>query len=330
MKFWRLFFPMMFMIDGGGAGGGAASGGSVGAGAGGGAGAAAGNSGGNGTGGQGAAAAGGTAGTGGSAPPAAAAAPADWTSTFNDEFKGYVQNKGWKSPDQVVDSYRSLEKFHGVPPEQLVKLPKDLSSPEGQQALEQLYTRLGRPATPDGYKVEIPKEHGSPEFAKGASEAFHKAGLTEGQAKAITDFFNNFAQGQIQARGEQFKQTIETGKANLKKEWGAAHEHNMSVARRAAAEFGADGKMIDAMEAAVGYDGVMKFFHGLGSKIGEATFHGGKGGSNPNAPMTPSQAKSRLAELKNDPAFIKRWAGGDATARAEVAKLDAYIVGEAG
>lgn len=230
----------------------------------------------------------------------------------------------------MVDSYRSLEKFHGVPPEQLVKLPKDLTTPEAQGQLQTLFDRLGRPSTPDGYKLDIPKEHGSPEFAKGAAEAFHKANLTAEQAKQVTDFFNGFAKNQMAANSEAYKQAVETGKGNLKREWGAASEHNLSVAKNAAQEFGATGKMIDAMEAAVGYENVMKFFHGLGSKIGEATFHAGNRGSNPNAPMTPAQAKTRLAELKSDPAFIKRWSSGDATARSEVAKLDGFIVGQTG
>lgn len=340
LKFLKILFPMMLMVDGGGAGG---AGGGAAAGAAAGGGAAAGSAGaapaaaGAAASGGAAPAAAGAAGAltagpaGGGAAAAAAAAPAtDWTTGLPELDVGYVQNKGWKSPADALNSYRNLEKHIGVSPDQLIRLPKaDASEAEATAAMNSLYDRLGRPATPDGYKIEIPKEHGSPEFAKGAADAFHKAGLSDKQAKAVTDFFNGFASETLKTRGAEYEAKVEQGRTNLKKDWGAAFDENSRQARTAVKEFVTDPKIIDAIESVVGYDGCLKFFQSLGSKIGtDPRFHTGGTSANPNAPMTPAAAKAKLAELRADAGWVKKWASGDASARAEVNRLNKFMIGE--
>lgn len=260
--------------------------------------------------------------------PAANAATPDWTSAFNDDHKGFVQNKGWKDQNQVVDSYRNLEKLVGAPPDQIIKLPKG-DETDAKALWDGIYGRLGRPASPEGYKLSAPKEGGDPAFVKAAAETFHKLGLSEKQGSELVNWWNDFAKNGQATTKQAFENRIEAGRTSLKKEWGAAHEQNLSIAKRATREFGVDGKMIDAIESAVGYDGTMKFFHTLGTKIGDATFHGGNpGGSNGNGPMTPAAATARIKELSGDPGFVKRYTSGDAAARAEMERLHIYKVGE--
>ena len=65
--------------------------------------------------------------TQGSAP-----ASTDWTSGLTDEMRGYVQNKGFKAPQDVVESYRNFEKLHGVPQDRILKLPENLDTQRGK------------------------------------------------------------------------------------------------------------------------------------------------------------------------------------------------------
>lgn len=252
------------------------------------------------------------------AAPAAAVAPApsvvsDWTKSFDEETRGYVQNKGWKDAGEVLHSYKNLEKLHGVPAEKLVKLP-DGDDAAGMSAL---YDKLGRPSKPEEYKLEIPKD-GSPEFAKFASEMFHKNGLSAKQGQEIVKAWNEYQAGAMQASEQSLVQKLEVGKQTLQREWGAAHEQNVKVASRAAREFGVTPQALDAMEASMGYDGVMKFFHNIGSKMGESAF---VMGSQDNGLFTPDQARSKISALKQDGEFQKKYINGDASAKREMERL---------
>lgn len=319
------------------AGEGAASGGAAGASTAGGAGAAS-------AGASGAAAGGGQAGasqgagvgregaglsTGTSAAPASGtqAGASDWTSTLSDDFKGFVQNKGWKAPAEVLDSYRNLEKLVRAPQDQVVQIPK-FDDVEGWNGV---YSKLGRPSTPDGYKLETPKEGGDPEFTKWAQDKFHKAGLSETQAKQLASEWNADRAGKAAAKVESVKAQAATDMATLKKEWGAAYDQNTSVAQRAAKTFGASSEVIDAMEAKIGTLATLKFFQNIGEKMGESKFVQGNGNysGDMSGPMTPSQARDAIKTLQGDYEFGKKYMAGDAKARQQMETLHKYAYQDA-
>lgn len=265
-------------------------------------------------------------GSGAGTSQAAASAP-DWTTGFNDEHKGFVQNKGWKAPTEMVDSYRNLEKLLGVPKEQLIQLPKD----DDPASWESVHTRLGRPATPEGYKFETPKE-GSPEFTKWAAEQFHKAGLSEKQAKPLLENWNNFVKGMSEKKTQEFAGKIAADGQALKKEWGAAYDQNLDAAKRAAREFGVDAKVVDGIERSAGFAATMKFFQTIGQKLGESSYVSGNGSNSQaggNGPMTPAQAKDRINSNRGDPAFVKNYLAGNSKEKAEMERLHKFAYPDA-
>lgn len=117
--------------------------------------------------------------------------------------------------------------------------------------------------------------------------------------------------------------------SKLKTEWGAGYDKQIEVAKRAAVGLGVDAKTIDALEGAMGYAKVMKFFNGLGSKMGEAEFVGGDGKGNFGAVATPQAAAARIAELRKDQAFAARFVAGDVAAKAEMERLHKLAYPEA-
>lgn len=228
----------------------------------------------------------------------------------------------------MLDSYRNLEKMVGASPDQVIRLPK-ADDPQAAEAMNAIYDRLGRPKTADAYKLEIPKENGSPEFAKAASEQFHKLGLSEKQGQDLVKWWNETQSNAMKTSTEASAQSIQAGKDALKKEWGAAHEQNLALARRAAKEFGVAGDVIDAIESKAGYDGVMKLFHSIGAKLGtDANFHSGATPAG-NGAMSPGQARARIAELRADKGWTAKYLNGDQSARAEMDKLNRFAIGEA-
>lgn len=249
----------------------------------------------------------------GATPPAAAApAPAaDWTSGFNDELKGFVQNKGFKDPAAVLDSYRNIEKLMGAPKEKLLRLP---DNSDDAQAMSEIYSKLGRPGAPGDYKI-APKEGGNKEFAGWMENTFFEAGLSQKQTQVIVNKWNELQGNNAKASEEQFATQLKAQEQALQKEWGAAYEQKSIVAKRAVREFGVEPQVIDAMEKAMGFDKVMKFFDKVGSKLGEADFVTNSSGN--SFAMTPEAARNKIKQLQSDTDFVRRLQNRDSGATNE-------------
>lgn len=259
-----------------------------------------------------------TAATGGStAANTATGGTPDWTSGLSDEAKGYVQNKNFDSPKAVVESYINLEKMARGDPNTLLRLPGKDAKPEDWAPV---WDKLGRPADAKGYELAVP-EGGDPKFAEWAAGTFHEIGVPKSQAQALTAKWNEKVAEMTKAQETARSEANALEATKLKTEWGAGYDKQIEVAKRAALGLGVDAKTIDALEASMGYAGVMKFFNSLGAKMGEAEFVGGDGKGNFGAVSTPEAAKAKIAELRKDTGFTARYVAGDVAAKAELERL---------
>jgi hypothetical protein len=237
--------------------------------------------------------------SGGSTQPPVPGTSNDWTSGLNDELKGYAQNKGWKDPSSVVDSYRNLEKVHGVPRERLLKLPEKAEDAEWGE----VYNRLGRPSKADDYQLPVP-EGDKGEFAKIAGGKFHELGLTKDQGQKLAKWWNDSLSQNKQTFEAQRTQALEGELNALKQEWGQAYDQNVNIARKAMTTFGISNEKIESLEKTTGFTDLMKLLHGIGSKIGEDQFISGDSKAGFGT-MTPSAAESEIRTLRNDQSFVK-------------------------
>lgn len=248
----------------------------------------------------------------GSTPPAA-----DWTASFSDDLKGFVQTKQFKDPSAVVESYRNLEKLTGAQ-EKLIRLPEKEDAPEWAQ----VYEKLGRPKEAKEYQLEMPAEGGDKEFLEEARSKFHELGLNRKQAETLAKWWNQKAANVSAQSEEQRTAAVLADAENLKKEWGMAYDQNLGAAKNATKKFGIDEATLDKMESALGYSGLIKFMHNLGSKIGEASFISGDGKTSGfGGVMSPEQARGQLAALNQDSDFIRRYAEGGAPERQKMEEL---------
>ena len=96
----------------------------------------------------------------------------------------------------------------------------------------EVYSKLGRPESPDKYKLEVksdvvPLDDGA---IKSFAENAHKLGLNNKQAQGILEFYKESMEGSIQ----QSRVDTETAQANteaqLRKEWGRAFDDNIKRA----------------------------------------------------------------------------------------------------
>jgi len=263
------------------------------------------------------------------AAPAAAPAPeaptlsGNWYDGFNDDLKGYAQNKGWKDVPAALESYRNLEKLVGVPQDQLIKLPKSDAPPE---AWDEVWGKLGRPTDPKDYGFRAPEGQDA-SFAEWMGKTFHAAGVPKAMAEQIATAYTEFGQ-QMETQQQEARQAqLATEAAELKTKWGAAHEQNLNVARQAAQGLGIDGETIDALEAGMGYAKVMELFHTLGSRMGEGAYVS-HDRSQQSGILTPEAAQQRIQALRKDTDFINRYQAGDEKARREFEQLHKWAYPE--
>lgn len=244
-----------------------------------------------------------------------------WTSSLDPDLQNYVNIKGFKEPADVLKSYKNFEKLQGAPQERVLKLPNEADSPDW----DGVYTKLGKPATPEGYGFEIADDADASgaESVQHMAKMFHELNLTKDQGSQLMERVQEF-EGQLEAREQaEYNARVTQEENDLKKDWGMAFDQNMKVAKKAVRAFGLPDAALDALEQSMGFKNTMSFFHDLGTKISEAAFHSeieSNSFAGDNV-LNPEQAKAKISELKNDRSFIEKYAAGDTKAKQQMARL---------
>lgn len=253
------------------------------------------------------------------------AAEQSWYSGFDEDTQGWMENRGLTKMDSnaalenAIKGFRNAEKYVGTPHEKLLTLPDFDKSDKVE--LDQFYAKLGRPDSADKYNITVP-EGQSTDFADFAKTMFHEAGLTDRQAQTLNEKWNEYVASMEGSQVEQYQENLKQQDAALRKEWGEAYDDQIDKAKSAAREFGLQENQIDAMEKALGFDGLMKFMSNIGSKLGEDTFiTGDGGGGNFNGKLTPGGAQARIKQLQGDRDWSAKYIAGNIEARAEMDKL---------
>ena len=234
-----------------------------------------------------------------------------WDNIEDSDLKGYVANKGWKDSTELARGYQNLEKLLGS---EKLPMPKGDDDVEGWN---KLYTKLGRPETPEGYGIKA-AEGQDPTLANAAASKFHELGLTEKQGQALTNWWAEQSQGLLDAQSAAQAQSADQAIAELKNEWGNKYDENIELGRRAAREYGLDADALGKIEGALGTKGLLDLMAKIGRGQGEAEFIGqGK----TSFGMSPEAARARIQALKGDAEWTQRYLKGDADARAELERL---------
>lgn len=259
----------------------------------------------------------GSAGNGaaGSTGDAGAQAPA-WNAGFDEDTNAFVENKGWGGVDDVLSSYRNLEKFAGGA-KNLVELP---GVDADADAMNAFYGALGRPDTPDDYGFEMP-DGGDSELFGWFRGAAHKHGLTESQAASFLNDYQEMVGGRQEAFNQQTQADGEKAISDLKKEWGQAYDSQVDAGKRAVAELGYDEQALNGLEDKMGTAEMLKLFATLGSKMGEDSFEDGKRGDGASFGLTPAAAQQQISDLKMDKSFMDHYLGGNPEAVAKMKRL---------
>lgn len=209
----------------------------------------------------------------------------------NPELRGYIETKGFKSPEAVAESYRNLEKLRGVPAERLVTLPEDVTA-EG--ALDPVWSKLGRPETPDAYTNAIGEALADDAYKAAAAQA-HKLGLSDKQFEGMQGWLKETTASLEAKRAEQVDGAFT--------DW---QEQNPQALKNAQRMLGAVGVDAATLDAALQGDKA-KLFDVLGKiagRMGEGRVPESEGDA--SLMMSPEAAKARISQKLGD----KDWSAG--------------------
>jgi hypothetical protein len=209
-----------------------------------------------------------------------------------------------KGFDEVVKSYQSLEKgYHDrIPRPKEDFTPKDWS--EWNKSFNQGYPdtaedyEFGRP---EGTSEDVPYNVDDEKFYK---ELAHESGLTESQASRVWNKMHNKQLDVYTKQMEEFSSMKKADKAALNKEWGAAAEEKMALARSVLTQY-APKELVEKMAKQYMGKDVWIMLADIGSN-----FQSGKIEKldNKQTTLTPKESQSAIAKYieKNKKAYTDK------------------------
>jgi hypothetical protein len=259
---------------------------------------------------------------------------AAWYGTFDDELKGYIQNKGWDDPMKAVKSYQELEKFRGANEDQLLKLPSD---PAAEGAYDEIWNKLGRPSDAKEYKVEFEGDiKVDDERLSKYADVAHKVGLTQSQFEALAKVDAEYMGAIQSAQLEQVQQKQEQEYQALRAEWGNNADEREELSRRGlkyVLPSGADAdEMVAAIEQAIGTAATLKLFANVGERMAkEDRIPSTADGDRPYG-YTREQAladrRALMNELSGSPERLNVYNTGKGTDYEKMSRFNKIIAGE--
>lgn len=257
---------------------------------------------------------------------------APWHQGLEPEVLGHIENRGLKldDPKLIVDNlakaHREATAKLGVPADQILKLPKELSD---EAAMKPIYNRLGVPNEPKDYDLSSVKLGGKdldPGLADTLRAALLKGAVPKDKAGAVASDIAKHLETQDAAKIKQAADDKAVQVNALKKNWGTDTQFkiNEGLALQGATKMGLSQEQYNKITDAVGIDVAAELFRKIGAGTAEDTFVENGGGG---AATTVQGAQARLAELQANPEWAAKLISktGGAAEKAEFAKLMALV-----
>lgn len=226
--------------------------------------------------------------------------------TVPEPYRELVKAKGWKGDGDFFASYQSLERTYGADKAgRALVLPKEDAPAE---AWGEVWAKLGRPDTPDGYKLTEGLPEGAaldPEFAGWAGGVFHEAGLSARQAAVIRDKWQEFQAASVAAEDRQFMEAGQADVQALRTEWGSGFDDKIALGARFAQAAGFSQGELAAVERVLGTRALLERMAEMGKRLGEDP--GLPGGAEGGGELAGAEgARAEIDKLKADKAFMRK------------------------
>ena len=229
----------------------------------------------------------------------------NWLDNLPAEVKEVKALQNFKSVEELAKSYANLNSLLG-------KRFNDLSPEE----VEVFNSKLGRPA--DKSQYVLPDELNQ-DAATWLKDTAYSLGLKQDQAKKIADdlvLINRAEKDKaIAARNQMLSQATEV----LQKEFGAAYDARLNVARKAVENFGGESVKKLLNDTGLGnHPDVIKMFANIGKNLLEDRILTSE--TQQTFKTTPAEARFRLTELTKSKEFVNALVNPNLPNHAEVKK----------
>lgn len=272
-------------------------------------------------------------GTGTTTPPVSV-----WYDGLDDAHRGHVVARGWHNKPveevarEAVMAHRQAQgefsRVHGVPADQLLRLPKDAADP----GWSEVHKRMGVPEKPEEYQLTGLK------FADGTApdDTFmghmralaHDLKLPPSAAQSLAERVMALSDSDRSNATQSDATQRAANDAELRRNWGPQHDYYAFQTARAAQLLGVPDELMRAMHArpTAEYMSFMDRLRAFAGKMGEAELLRGERGDQSRT-LSREEAIARREELSRDQDFVRRYIGGDANAVKEMDNLARVIVG---
>jgi hypothetical protein len=194
-----------------------------------------------------------------------------WRAALSDEFKEHEFVKTFTKPTDFVKSALEIKTERDSLKTKLgeaIFKPGENAKPEEIAAYRKA---LGVPESPDEYEFpkgeDVEHDENMISWAKGL---FHKVGLTKEQGSVISQSWDGFIKGLVEAENAEAEKAKSEAETKLKGEWGADYTKNVELTRRAYKHFGGDEFAAFLDESGMGNNAALiKVFYAVGKAMGE-------------------------------------------------------------
>lgn len=251
------------------------------------------------------------------------AAPAgNWFDGLAPEDMSYITNRGLEKGDartafvNAMTAHKQAEQLIGVPPNELLRLPKDLNDAAGWL---KVHERLGVPKEAKDYDLSSVKMPDGKDidasFADALKASLLSANVSKDKAAVIAKSLVDVAAKADTSASDAKLAALNTEREALKIDWGPNSIPNLTICKNTVKTLGLDETVISTLENSVGYAKTMQAILKIGRAMGEDKFV--QGGGNGDTPMDGTSAKEMLDTKMGDTAWVARFNAGDATALKE-------------
>ena len=149
-----------------------------------------------------------------------------WKEAISEDLRNDPNISKFTELEALAKSYINATRMIG---QDKVAVPNNNSTDD---QWNEVYNKLGRPESPDKYKLEVksdvvPLDDGA---IKSFAENAHKLGLNNKQAQGILEFYKESMEGSVQQSRVDTETAQANAEAQLRKEWGRAFDDNIKRA----------------------------------------------------------------------------------------------------
>ena len=154
----------------------------------------------------------------------------EFLSMLPEEIRDHPSLHPIKDVENLARSYVNAQRLIGAD-----KLPMPVNPSE--EDLDRIYSRLGRPESPDGYQLSVDGNIVTEDVASQFADVAHNLRLTPEQASGIMDYYRSAVENTGVANIQQSQEMQEQAMESLRQEWGRAYDQKIQAAASVAQEF---------------------------------------------------------------------------------------------